>query len=104
MNHYHLALFALYSVALLHLHPAGTQSASGLVDGVVSYEDLMRDALFAQAGGSGMEPVELATDGFCNPFVHEVTLEYAGCVTTYPTISCAGRCFTEERPHFFYSR
>ena len=108
MNHYRLVLFALYSVALLQMQmqPTGSLSAEGsggTPDNGPTYEELMRDALVVQAGGSGAPPLALG-DSFCNPYAHDVTLEYEGCVTTFPVLSCTGRCFTEERPNYFYRR
>ena len=102
MDHYHLVLFALFSVALLQLHPAISLPASGSGDGP-THEELMNDALIVQAGGSGSPAVPLE-DSFCSPYAHDVTLEYEGCVTTYPVYSCTGRCYTEERPNYFYTR
>lgn len=125
MDHYPLVLVAVYSVALLQLaQNPSAQSGAGdapRLQGSGSgerpehtYEEIMEMAMNSAntSTGGAVQPGSNGTtaaagsfeDSFCSPYAHYLTLEYAGCVTTYPTFSCTGRCHTGETPHHFYER
>ena len=120
---------ALYSVAMLQFHLAQNAAAESgglpIVPGSAEYEsgssvdyhELMNMVMNGppntendlnievQAGSSGTGPITGTYDNnFCDFYVHEVELHFRGCVTTYPAISCSGRCHTEQRPNYYYTR
>ena len=127
MEYYPLTLLLIYSTAaLLQLRVsllAGAQSeelrpgsGSGAADDASTYTRLMNEMaqrinssagdFVPGEGGSGAGPHLSPTAGgdFCDLYSHKVRLEHEGCVGEYPTFSCTGRCYTEERPNVFYER
>lgn len=116
MDHYPLVLLALWSVVLLQFaQKTGSQSgeaASGA--GGTTYENVLERGRNATDGSPELEGIvrpgsnrttsSSFVGSFCSLYVHELTLEYKGCVTNYPTISCAGRCHSEQRPNQFLER
>ena len=134
MEHKPLFLLAiLYSIAPLQLQLAlnaeaqsvelqpesGYGSGSGWPEegaAAATYDEIMvmlmtkmenaRPEPEVMAGGSGTSPggITPVGDSACSPHPLDVRLTYRGCVTTYPTFSCTGRCRTHQRPSVFYSR
>lgn len=113
MDHYPLVLLVLWSVVLLQFaQKTGSQSgeaASG--GGATTYESILERQRNSTDGSPGIvrpgsnRTTSSSYDGsFCSLYVHELTLEYRGCVTNYPTISCTGRCHSEQRPNQFFER
>lgn len=116
MDNYPLVLLAIWSVAFLQsAQQAGSQSgdaASG--DGADTYDSILEKAKNSTDIIPGFEGVvrpgsnrttsNTYNGGVCSLYAHELTLEYQGCVTNYPTISCAGRCLSGQRPNQFFER
>lgn len=116
MDNYPLVLLAIWSVAFLQsAQQAGSQSgdiASG--DAPNTYDTILEKAKNSTdispafegivRPGSNRTTSSTYDGSFCSLYVHELTLEYQGCVTNYPTISCAGRCHSEQRPNQFFER